>query len=79
MKIFYACSYQISKPIFNFTLQWQGKHPDTNIIIFNLIKVKEILKVLNMLFSNNIGILSIKSGKITDVIDREVMENGRQI
>ena len=79
MKISYACSWQISKPIFNFTLQRQGKHPDIDIIIFNLIKVKEILKVLNMLFNIDLLIFSIKPRQIINVIDREVMENRRKI
>jgi hypothetical protein len=65
--------------MFNFTLQRQGKHSDVDIIIFNLIKVKEILKVLNMLFSSDLLIFSIKPRQIINVIDREVMENGRQI
>jgi hypothetical protein len=79
VKISNACSWKVFKPIFDFTLQRQGKHPDIDIVIFNLIKVKEIFKPLDVFFSSNIGILSIKPGQIIGVIDREIMENRRKI
>jgi hypothetical protein len=52
---------------------------DADIIIFYLKEVKKILKTLDMFFSSNIGILSIKPGQIIGVICREVMEDRRQI
>jgi hypothetical protein len=63
-----ACSWKFFKPIFNFTLQRQGKHYDIDIIIFNLIKIKKIFKSLDVLFSSDIHILSIKPRKIIDII-----------
>jgi hypothetical protein len=45
---------------------------------FNLIKVKEIFKPLDVFFSRDIDILSIKPRNIIVIIGGEVMENKRQ-
>jgi hypothetical protein len=78
MEISNACSWDIFKPVLNFTLKIQGQHPYIYIIIFNLIKVKEIFKILDVFFCKDIHILSIKLGKIITIIGKEVMEKRRQ-
>ena len=77
MEISNACSWKILKPIFDFTLQWWGKFFDVDIIILYLKQIKKILNILDMIFSSDLHIFSIKPGQIIDVIDREVMENRR--
>ena len=65
------------EPDFGIPLQGQSECPHADIVMFYLETVKEMLKNLNMFFSNQVFRFSIELGEVLVIFHGKIMEDRR--